>query len=204
MTAKKTSILSLEKKLHSRFPTARLSLDRPAVPSGTWFLDITLNGHFVIVQWKKDQGFGVSCTSDPGYGERDRGYGERERGYGERPDEFYVDEEATYGRIVSLLLSKNHTAPPEAVRLGELRKRRGVSQMELADRLSIQQGAVSKFERRQDMLVSTIRDVVRCMGGDLQIIAKFPNGVEHLLEFGDEVAIAKKSKAAKTTKSVIE
>ena len=63
----------------------------------------------------------------------------------------------------------------EEATLRGLREARDRSQREIADRLNVQQAAVSKLERRTDMYISTLRDFVRAMGGDLEIIARFPD-----------------------------
>ena len=60
--------------------------------------------------------------------------------------------------------------------LHELRKAQHLSQENLAKRLNINQAAVSKMERRTDMYISTLRDYIRAMGGELEIIATFPDG----------------------------
>lgn len=46
----------------------------------------------------------------------------------------------------------------------------------LAKALNINQAAVSKMERRTDMYISTLRDYIRAMGAELEIIATFPDG----------------------------
>lgn len=63
-----------------------------------------------------------------------------------------------------------------ALELGELRKARGITQAELAARMNIRQGNVSRLERREDMHVSTLRQVVEALGGELEITAHFPDG----------------------------
>jgi transcriptional regulator with XRE-family HTH domain len=63
-----------------------------------------------------------------------------------------------------------------SMELDELRKARRVTQAELASRLNIQQGNVSRLERRDDMHVSTLREVVEALGGELEITARFPDG----------------------------
>lgn len=60
--------------------------------------------------------------------------------------------------------------------LHELRQARELSQQTLAQTLQINQAAVSKMERRTDIYVSTLRNYIRAMGGDLKIIATFPDG----------------------------
>lgn len=59
--------------------------------------------------------------------------------------------------------------------LHELRKAQQLSQASLAKVLNINQAAVSKMERRTDMYISTLRDYIRAMGGELEIIATFPD-----------------------------
>lgn len=61
------------------------------------------------------------------------------------------------------------------IQLNDLRKARRLTQEELAERLGIRQANVSKLERRFDMRVSTLRDVIEAMGGELCITAKFPD-----------------------------
>ena len=59
--------------------------------------------------------------------------------------------------------------------LAELREARRRSQAELAKELGVQQSAVSRIERRTDMYLSTLSNVVAAMGGRLEIIAQFPD-----------------------------
>lgn len=59
--------------------------------------------------------------------------------------------------------------------LQELRKFLGISQTEMAEKLELNQGDVSKFERREDVYVSSVRRYIEAMGGKLEMIAKFPN-----------------------------
>jgi len=60
--------------------------------------------------------------------------------------------------------------------LQELRQAKQLTQQELADRLDMNQAAVSKLEHQSDMYVSTLRRYVAAMGGELQIVARFPQG----------------------------
>jgi transcriptional regulator with XRE-family HTH domain len=62
-----------------------------------------------------------------------------------------------------------------AIELNELRRARRLTQEELARRLGIRQANVSKLERRKDVRVSTLREVVEAMGGELRITAHFPD-----------------------------
>ncbi len=62
-----------------------------------------------------------------------------------------------------------------AIELAELRRARRITQEELAERLGTRQANVSKLERRMDMRLSTLRDLVEAMGGELRITAHFPD-----------------------------
>jgi hypothetical protein len=67
--------------------------------------------------------------------------------------------------------------------LNEIRAARELTQEHLAKLLRIKQASVSKLERRADMYVSTLRDFVRAMGGDLEITARFPEGEVRISQF---------------------
>jgi DNA-directed RNA polymerase sigma subunit (sigma70/sigma32) len=63
----------------------------------------------------------------------------------------------------------------EEMTLRALRETRQQSQKQIAERLGVEQAAVSKMERRADMYISTLRDAIRAMGGELDIVARFPD-----------------------------
>lgn len=69
--------------------------------------------------------------------------------------------------------------------LNELRQARALSQVKLAETLHVNQAAVSKIERRTDMYISTLRAYIRAMGGDLEIVAKFPDGEVKIANFAE-------------------
>ena len=59
--------------------------------------------------------------------------------------------------------------------LQDLRKERNLTQQEVAGELGLSQSALSKMEHQQDMNVSTLMRIVRAMGGELKLIAQFPD-----------------------------
>jgi DNA-binding XRE family transcriptional regulator len=67
--------------------------------------------------------------------------------------------------------------------LRQLREARERSQVEMAEKLHINQAAVSKLERRTDMYLSTLRSYIEAMGGRLEIIARFPNRAVRIMQF---------------------
>jgi transcriptional regulator with XRE-family HTH domain len=63
----------------------------------------------------------------------------------------------------------------EHLTLRDLRKARELTQERMAELLKIRQDSVSRIEKRTDVLISTLRSYVEAMGGDLQLIVKFPD-----------------------------
>ncbi|MXZ35843.1 MAG: helix-turn-helix transcriptional regulator [Acidobacteria bacterium] len=63
----------------------------------------------------------------------------------------------------------------EEMTLRELRKARKLTQVRLASRLGITQDGVSRLEKRSDLLLSTLRETVEAMGGNLSLVAQFPD-----------------------------
>ena len=59
--------------------------------------------------------------------------------------------------------------------LAELRRARAMTQDQLAADLHVGQASIAKLERRTDMYLSTLRRFVEAMGGELEIIARFPD-----------------------------
>jgi predicted transcriptional regulator len=69
--------------------------------------------------------------------------------------------------------------------LQELRQAMNFTQQELADLLQMNQAAISKLEHQSDMYVSTLRRFVAAMGGELCIVAHFPQGDVVVNQFED-------------------
>jgi DNA-binding XRE family transcriptional regulator len=69
--------------------------------------------------------------------------------------------------------------------LNELRQARGLSQKMLAELLHVQQPSIAKIEKRTDMYLSTLRSHIEAMGGELEVIAKFPDGSVKINNFTD-------------------
>ena len=61
----------------------------------------------------------------------------------------------------------------EEIRLFELRHGEAISQAELAGRLDVTQGAISKLEHSDDVRVSTLRQYLEGLGARLELVAVF-------------------------------
>ena len=63
----------------------------------------------------------------------------------------------------------------EEMTLRELRHARKLTQVCMAKTLGITQDSVSRLEKRSDLLLSTLRKTVEAMGGNLSLVAEFPD-----------------------------
>jgi transcriptional regulator with XRE-family HTH domain len=85
----------------------------------------------------------------------------------------------------------------EEMSLRQLRKAIGKTQTAIARRLRVGQEAVSKLEARSDMYISTLRGFVKAMGGELELVAKFPHRpAVRLEELGTGASRRKRKKGA--------
>jgi DNA-binding XRE family transcriptional regulator len=63
----------------------------------------------------------------------------------------------------------------EEMTLRQLRKARKLTQARVARVLGVTQDSVSRLEKRSDLLLSTLRKTVKAMGGEVRIVAEFPD-----------------------------
>ena len=82
----------------------------------------------------------------------------------------------------------------EEMTLRELRHARKLTQVRMAKTLGITQDSVSRLEKRNDLLLSTLRKTVEAMGGSLSLVAEFPDRKPVVLSGigGDELAHARR------------
>ncbi|HWB16723.1 MAG TPA: XRE family transcriptional regulator [Vicinamibacterales bacterium] len=60
--------------------------------------------------------------------------------------------------------------------LDEIRRARGMTQVTLASAMGVSQAQITKVEHQADLYVSTLRRFVEAMGGELELVARFPDG----------------------------
>ncbi len=63
----------------------------------------------------------------------------------------------------------------EEMTMRELRKAHKRTQAQMAKALGVKQEQVSRIEKRTDMHISTLRRSIEALGGELTLVAKFPN-----------------------------
>jgi hypothetical protein len=84
----------------------------------------------------------------------------------------------------------------EEFSLGDLRKAKRMTQEQVARRLGGRQVYVSRLEHRSDMKLSTLREYVRAIGGDLQLMVTFPRDRSvNLRDIGEVPARRKRTPA---------
>lgn len=74
-----------------------------------------------------------------------------------------------------ITVAKPNASLRKVANLRDLRKVTAHTQEELAETLGIGQGTVSRIEKQNDMLVSTLQHYIESVGGKLTILATFPN-----------------------------
>jgi len=67
------------------------------------------------------------------------------------------------------------TRAMELATLKDLRLAAQQTQADMAAALGVGQDTISRLEKRSDMLLSTLRHYVQSMGGQLNLVAEFPN-----------------------------
>jgi transcriptional regulator with XRE-family HTH domain len=151
--------------LRKRLPKSECELIRPRDPKGRWTLEVEHDGWLAVVVWIPQRGFGITV-----------GPMDEDAGYGDSPEQAYPgDADDLVDDVVKLLKDKVRSSPPRSVALKEIRARYGFTQAELAERLAIEQGTVSKLERSERLDVTRLSEVVKAMGGELEVWVRFPD-----------------------------
>jgi DNA-binding XRE family transcriptional regulator len=76
----------------------------------------------------------------------------------------------------------------EEMSLRDLRLARQLTQEKMAELLQIRQEGISRLEKRSDLHLSTLRDVVQAMGGELRLVVEFPDRPPVILSGFQELA----------------
>ena len=148
--------------LETMHPGLSVSGEKGGDTIGDWWMDGGHRSGSFTVRWEPKAGFGLHPASDTAL-------------LGEFPSERYADV-AMLLRRVAQLVDDGEGGTVGLMGLRDLREVQGLSQAELAERLGIQQAAVSKVERRQDLHLDTLAAIVKALGGTLEMKVKFPGG----------------------------
>src|SRR2546426_170373 len=74
--------------------------------------------------------------------------------------------------------------------LRELRTTLGLSQKALAAKLGMKQPSLSKLENQRDMQLATLQKIIEALGGQLDVIARFPKGKIRITQFLNHAHVA--------------
>jgi hypothetical protein len=80
----------------------------------------------------------------------------------------------------------------EEMTLREVRQALDHTQMQVAKALGINQDGVCRLEQRTDLLLSTLRGYLKAIGGELNLVVKFPNRKTVLLSGFSEIGANRK------------
>lgn len=144
--------------LRQALPETTVSVDAPSHTAGEWFIDIIHNDFETQVSWQPLHGFGLFTAPV---------------GYGDRPNEIFASPSHAATRVTQVYLEWQHTHRIRAIHLSELRNILGVQQAALASAMLLSQPAISRFESRDDVKISTLSSYVEAIGGRLDIRANF-------------------------------
>lgn len=175
--------LELMTALQTQLPGFEFILDAAETATGSSWINIS--GQPIVIEHKPGLGFGLFLSDDGSYGNR--------------PDEIYRDAALLLKRLGQLLSEPFATANisstfgddhfsvarPEAISgplahatrkqitLKDIREILGITQADVAKALGKQQSAISKIEKRDDVLISTLVSLIHGMNGVVEITAKF-------------------------------
>jgi transcriptional regulator with XRE-family HTH domain len=79
----------------------------------------------------------------------------------------------------------------EQLALGDIRKARSLTQTQLAKALGVTQAQVSRIEHQTDLFLSTLASYIQAMGGELDLIATFPDARSVVIDVGEFAGAAK-------------
>lgn len=152
-------VRSFVQDLRSIVEDAGIAVEKGGETGRTWWIAAELADRLVELEWRSDQGF--------------RLYDPDSDGYGDGPIEKFREPRMAAVRTKQYLQNGEFQ---EAGRwLRTMRELRGLSQEVLAAHLGIRQAAISKIEGRNEVLLSSLREVTEALGGRLEVRARFPD-----------------------------
>jgi len=143
----------------SLIPSLQISVDQPDHPDAIYWLDIRIEDFAINLSWSNERGFGFYTEA---------------LSYGERPDEIYKRPAMAARRLQQLYLSRNEHNPDQIVPwLRQLRALVDMPQTTVAEKLHIQQAAISRLESRSDIKLSSFLAYMQAL--DIQLEIKVHN-----------------------------
>jgi DNA-binding phage protein len=150
------AIARFKKLLDELLPRCTVDVDAPDHTGGNWWFDVTRGKKRHTLEYRPGKGFGLF---------------HEDAGYGEGPAEIYRTPERAAQRLAQLMATDNG----KTIHLGlkDLRELYGQSQVTLAKKAGVRQPAISRFERRGEVKLSTLAATIKALGGKLEVRAHF-------------------------------
>jgi hypothetical protein len=153
-------ITKLVAAVSAAIPNIVSSVDAPRDPAGEWFVDLAIGDFQTNVAWRPSYGFGLFTS---------------EEGYGDYPNEVFRKAEIAALRIQQLHFQWLNSRRMSPAWLPQLRQLIGIQQAEIATAMSLNQPAISRFENRDDVKISTLNNYVAAIGGRLEMRVHLPD-----------------------------
>lgn len=151
---------------------SEFEIDEPDDPAGEWWIDLDLSGYRTTVSWRSGLGFGI--------------YTAQENAYGQSPDELFWEPQLAARRLLQLSEQWRKARSTRPASLGDIRRLLSKTQVEMANLLHVNQGAVSKLENRHEAKIGTIVEYVKALGGEVRLVVKLDGG-EVPIKLGEDV-----------------
>ena len=152
------AIANLKRLLIDRLPLSRVHVDEPERVGGNYWIDVSVGKKRHTLEFRPGKGFGLF---------------HEDAGYGEGPAEIYRTPERAAKRLAQLMAIGNGKA--SRIGLKDLRELYGNSQVALAKKAGVKQPAISRFEKRGEVKLSTLAATIKALGGKLEMRALFPD-----------------------------
>jgi DNA-binding phage protein len=150
------TVESLKQLLAVSLPQSRVKVDEPKQAGGNYWVDVSIGKKRHALEYRPGKGFGLF---------------HEDAAYGEGPTEIYRTAERTAKRLSQLMATKSG----KAIHLGlkDIRELYGHSQVTLAKKAGVKQPAISRFEKRGEVKLSTLAATIKALGGKLEVRAHF-------------------------------
>jgi hypothetical protein len=99
---------------------------------------------------------------------------------------------------VRVQLQREAHAELQRIGFDKLRRARQKTQIAVAAKLRVGQGSVSRIEKQSDFLLSTLREYVGALGGQLEVRVIFPDGDFVIESLGAERPAKKRRSRSRT------
>lgn len=144
----------LKQLLAAKLPQSQIKVDEPEHAGGNYWVDVSIGKKRHTLEYRPGKGFGLF---------------HQDAGYGEGPAEIYRTPERAAQRLAQLMSTKN----ANRLHLKDIRELYGQSQVTLAQKAGVKQPAISRFEKRGEVKLSTLAATIKALGGKLEVRARF-------------------------------